>query len=115
MERPTEREEAEAREMMSKDPFQRIRNVEALPDFVLRLTFEDGWSGTVDFAPIIAKGGIFAFMGDRTTFATVQIGEKGRSLVWIDPEGEEVDFCADALRMQAETRAVEEMAARAAH
>jgi hypothetical protein len=99
---------------MAKSEFKRISQVEPLPDFVLRLTFDDGWAGTVDFAPVIAKGGIFAFMDDPAAFATVQIGERGRSLVWIDPEGDEVDFCADALRMQAETRAVEEMAARAA-
>jgi Protein of unknown function (DUF2442) len=100
--------------MIAKSEFKRIRKVEPLPDFVLRLTFDDGWSGTVDFAPVIAKGGMFTFMGDPAAFATVQIGERGRSLLWIDPKGEEVDFCADALRMQAETRAVEEMAARAA-
>jgi hypothetical protein len=79
---------------------------------VLRLTFDDGFAGEVDFSSTIAKGGIFAFLADPAAFATVQIGERGRSLVWLDPKGEEVDFCADAVRFQAEEQVVRERAAR---
>lgn len=92
--------------------FYKIAAVEIPRYPVLRLTFDDGFAGEVDFSSTIAKGGMLAFLADPAAFAMVQIGERGRCLLWIDPDGEEVDFCADALRFQAEEQVVRERAAR---
>ena len=87
--------------------------IEARPldGYRLRLTWADGFVGAVDFTATVAKGGIYAFMRDPVRFAAVQVGPSGSSLVWIDDEDDEIDFCADAQRMAAETRAVANLAA----
>jgi hypothetical protein len=41
-------------------------------------------------------------MLDEGLFKTVHPGEGGYSLEWIDPNGDQLDFGADTLRMQAE-------------
>jgi hypothetical protein len=79
---------------------------------VVRLIFDDGFAGEVDFAEMIAGGGVMTLLGDPAAFAQVKIGEGGRSLGWIDAVGNDVDFCADALRFQAEEQVVRERAAR---
>lgn len=61
------------------------------------LEWADGMKGDVDFGPIIARGGVFASLGDPTLFAALAIGDRGRSLVWVDDNGDQIDFCADAL------------------
>ena len=61
------------------------------------IEWADGTKGEIDFGPVIAGGGVFASLGDPTFFASVTIGDRGRSLVWIDASGDEIDFCADAL------------------
>jgi hypothetical protein len=77
----------------------------------LRLTFSDGFVGEVDFADTVAEGGIFAFMQDKARFKTVQVAHNGSALLWVDDEGDDIDFCADAQRMIAEANAVRSMAA----
>ena len=69
-------------------------------DFTVSLTFSDGRTGVVNFRPVIARGGLFRALEHQARFAAMRIGERGRSLVWIDDEGEEIDFCADALWLQ---------------
>jgi Protein of unknown function (DUF2442) len=51
----------------------------------------------VDLTLVLASGGAFAFLRDPAAFNTVTVGARGRTLVWQDPEGDEVDLCADAL------------------
>lgn len=77
----------------------------------LRLTYSDGFSGEVDFAETVAKGGIFSFLQDAERFKAVQVANHGSALLWIDDAGDEIDFCADAQRMIAESNAVASMAA----
>ncbi len=38
-------------------------------------------------------------------FETAHVASDGSSLEWIGPQGEEIDFCADALRLEAEALA----------
>jgi hypothetical protein len=80
----------------------RIVKVEALPRFRLRLTYADGYSGNLDFWPYIAWGEAMVPLKDPTLFATAHAGSGGASLEWIGPDGEEIDFDADALRMDLE-------------
>ena len=77
----------------------------------LRLTFSDGFVGEVDFAETVARGGIFAFLEDAARFRKVTVAHGGTALQWIDDDGDEIDFDADAQRMQAEANAVAATAA----
>ena len=79
---------------------------------VLRLTYDDGFSGEVDFADVLARGGVMTFLADPTVFGRVKLGEDGRSLGWVDSEGNDIDFCADALRFKAEEQVVRDRAER---
>jgi len=70
----------------------------------LRLTYADEGAVLVDFAPIIARGGVFAQLADPRFFAQVGIGEGGRFVEWPG----EIDFCADALWLEASKPPLEE-------
>jgi hypothetical protein len=71
-----------------------------LPGHRLRLMFGDGFKGVVDLAAIAARGGVLSVLAsDPGGFA---VADHGRTLVWVDADGDEVDLCADALRQMAE-------------
>jgi hypothetical protein len=89
----------------------RLVSAEPLGDYRLRLTYSDGFIGEVDFADTVAEGGIFAFMQDKERFKAAQVTHNGSALLWIDDEGDDIDFCADAQRLTAEANAVKTMAA----
>lgn len=73
----------------------RITSLTALSGSRLSLGFADGSSGTLDLAPLIARGGVFARLADPAEFAKAAIGPSGRSVEWPG----EIDLCADALRL----------------
>ena len=85
----------------------RITHTEILAHPVVRLTFDDGFAGFVDFSNLIGKGPASLPLADPVFFKTMQIGERGRSLDWIGPDGNGIDFCADALRIKAEEALVQ--------
>ncbi len=90
----------------------RFASVEALQYPVIRVTFDDGVSGTLDLADEIANGPIFAPLKDQDFFRTVAVGEDGRTFGWrLDEPGHEIDFCPAATRTHVETQLVEAMAA----
>jgi hypothetical protein len=74
-----------------------IQSVEPLPESRVQLKWGDGSASEIDLGPILAQGGVFAFLGDPVAFNAVAIGPRGRTLVWRDPAGDEIDLCADAL------------------
>jgi Protein of unknown function (DUF2442) len=76
---------------------QSITAVEPLPQTRLRITWADGSKSLIDLRPLLAKGGVFEVLADQTRFEAVRIGERGRTLIWRDDEGDEIDLCADAL------------------
>jgi hypothetical protein len=84
-----------------------IRNAEPLPASRIRLTWDDGTELLIDLSPVLAKGGVFAFLRDPAAFNAVKVGPRGRTLVWQDPEGDEIDLCADALWQLANEGATE--------
>jgi Protein of unknown function (DUF2442) len=92
--------------------FHRITRVDVPRYPVLRLTFDDGFAGEVDFSGTIAEGGIMASLRDPVIFAGAKIGDGGRSLGWLDAQGDVVDFCADSLRFKAEEHVVRDRADR---
>jgi len=74
-----------------------IQSAEPLPASRVGLAWGDGSESVVDLTPVLAKGGVFAFLTDPGAFNGVAVGGRGRTLVWRDPEGDEIDLCADAL------------------
>ena len=66
-------------------------------DNCLTLMYRDGERITVDFKKVIDRGGVFAKLADPTYFRQVTVGPRGRSIEWPG----ELDFCADALWLEA--------------
>jgi len=77
----------------------------------VRLRYRDGYEGEVSLRHLVDEEGVFSFLRDPAQFARLMIGEDGRWLYWVDPEGDQIDLCADALRYEAEERTVEDLAA----
>jgi hypothetical protein len=84
-----------------------IRSVTPLPPTRLRLVWDDGTDSELDLTPVLAKGGVFAFLHDPAAFATVTLGPGGRTLLWHDPAGDVIDLCTDALWRLAQAGDVE--------
>jgi len=82
----------------------KIVSVEPLPDYRLKLRFEDGVEGEIDLSREVDKE-IFSAWRDPKHFASVKIGHGGRSLEWPD----EIDLCADALYLEITGMKVEEL------
>lgn len=80
------------------ETLRRIREVHAEPDFRLRVVYDDGQTVVVDFGPIIRQGGVFAPLADWELFRKAKPGSRGRSVCWPG----DIDFCADALWLQAQ-------------
>ena len=80
----------------------RVTKAEALDDYRLDLTFDDGTRGVVDVSDL-AGSGVFALWNDYGRFREVRIGDAGE-LVW----GDEVDLCPDSLYLRATGREPED-------
>ena len=90
-----------------------IKHVEAVRYPVLRIEFEDGLSGEIDLSEDISSGDMFAPLKDPAYFKRVAVADGGHSFGWnLDAIGDEIDFCADAARIEIETKIVEEAARR---
>jgi hypothetical protein len=81
---------------------QKIVAVEITNPPVATLTFADGYTATFDFQRLLDKGNVFTPLRDPDFFRTAHPGSGGSSLEWLTPAGDEIDLCADALRMEAE-------------
>ena len=69
----------------------KITSLEILVGYRVRLRFNDGVKGEVDFSSK-PRTGVFAFWNNYEDFRRACIGELGE-LLWND----QVDFCADSL------------------
>lgn len=67
------------------------------------IEFDDDPKAIVDLAETFAVGGVFDALRDRKRFATVEVADDGRSILWrTGPAVEDiVDLCADALWLMA--------------
>lgn len=77
-----------------------IERTEPRPDFMVRLSYSDGAVVDFDVAPLIQQGGVYSALADPDQFSLVSVGERGRYIEWPG----EIDFCADALRLAADSR-----------
>ncbi|ALK10407.1 DUF2442 domain-containing protein [Blastochloris viridis] len=88
-----------------------IRSVEVVRYPVLRVTFDDGFSGDYDLGDHIESGPVFAPLKDPKVFGEVAVAPGGRTFGWfLDREGHELDFCPDSTRIRLETEFVERLA-----
>jgi hypothetical protein len=83
----------------------RITAAEPVIHGVLKIQWDDGYAGIVDLWPVIARGKIFTYLQAPENFEKLKIGEYGHGIVWVNDEGEEIDFGADSLRRRAEKQA----------
>ena len=69
----------------------RVHAVEVVPPYVLRLTFRDGTTGTVDGASWLdgPDDGVFAPLRDPAVFAQVYVDQDAGTIAW--PNGADVD------------------------
>jgi hypothetical protein len=84
----------------------RMKSVEAVLYGVVKIAWMDGYEAIVDLRPVISEGEMFEFLRrspDR--FDRVKLSEFGHSIVWLDDEGDEIDFGSDSLRRRAERQA----------
>jgi hypothetical protein len=73
-----------------------VSDVEVIGDFRLRLTFEDGTVGDVDFAGRVWRG-VFEPLADPAYFARVRVDPEAGTIAW--PDG--VDMAPETLYEQA--------------
>src|SRR5438045_1146081 len=70
----------------------RIRSVTAGPDYHVTVIWDDSKQTNVDLTTVVKSGGVFSPLRDKNLFATVQVGERGRSLEWPDPRNPAISF-----------------------
>jgi hypothetical protein len=75
----------------------KIQAVQAQPNCRLQITYEGGETILVDFDPVIRQGGVFTPLADPGFFAQVSVDPRGRAVRWPG----DLEFCADALWLQA--------------
>jgi hypothetical protein len=64
----------------------------------LRATYSDGAVFDIDFSALLRSGGVMRPLAEPNIFSQVQIIRNGRALEFLG----HLDFCADALRLDAE-------------
>jgi hypothetical protein len=72
----------------------KITTVTVLENYRVRLRFNDGVEGEVDFSAK-PRSGVYASWNSYENFRKVRLGELGE-LIW----SEQVEFCADSLWLQ---------------
>lgn len=81
----------------------KIVSIHPLPDYHLKLCFDDGVAGTVNLSRLVGKG-VFVAWNDPKQFARVRLGDFGEP-VW---DGD-IDLCPDALYLEVTGQTVEEL------
>jgi len=65
-------------------------------NYSIKITYSDNVVITADFKELLEKG-VMTLLKNPVVFGRVQIGSKGRSIVW---QEQNIDFCADSLRLK---------------
>ena len=66
-------------------------------DYKIKLTFEDGKSGIIDFSSYINKTGIFSRFKDINYFRKFSVDPEVKTLIW----GNEIDIAPETLYSKA--------------
>jgi hypothetical protein len=83
----------------------RIVSADPVIHGVLKIVWDDGYEGIVDFRHFLAIGKVYTPLRDPAFFATVKVEEYGHSIGWITSEGNEIDLGADSLQELAKRQA----------
>jgi hypothetical protein len=84
----------------------RIATVEPVIYGVLKIVWLDGYVGLVDLRSILESGEAFEpLRSDPEMFELVKADPHGHCIFWDHPDGFEIDFGADSLRLRAERQA----------
>jgi len=77
--------------------FYAIKSIEPNPqNYTIQLTYSDDVVICIDFKELLEKG-LMKQLKNASVFNQVQIGHKGRSIIWKEYD---IDFCADSLRLK---------------
>ena len=73
---------------------------------VLKITWDDGYTGLVDMRPVLARGKVFTPLQNPALFDRVSVGEFGHAIEWpVEAGGVPLDFASNTLREKAEKQA----------
>ncbi len=73
-----------------------LKLAEYLGDYKIKLTFEDGKSGVIDFASYINRKGVFKKFKDQSFFKNFTVDPEVKTLAW----GKEIDIAPETLYSQ---------------
>jgi len=65
-------------------------------NYSVKITYSDNVIIIADFNELLEKG-VMTVLKNPAVFDQVQIGSKGRSIIW---QEQDIDFCADSLRLK---------------
>jgi hypothetical protein len=65
-------------------------------NYSIKITYSDNVVIIAHFKELLEKG-VMTLLKNPAVFGKVQIGNKGRSIVW---QEQDIDFCADSLRLK---------------
>jgi hypothetical protein len=65
-------------------------------NYSVKITYSDNVTIIADFNELLEKG-VMTVLKNPAVFDQVQIGSKGRSIIW---QEQDIDFCADSLRLK---------------
>ena len=83
----------------------RISSAEPVIHGVLKIVWDDGYTGLVDLRPILARGKVYTYLQNPKNFQKVQVTEFGHAIEWLDENREQIDFASGTLREKAEKQA----------
>jgi hypothetical protein len=77
--------------------FYTIKAIEPNADnYSIKIIYSDDVVIIADFKALLEQG-VMQVLKNPAVFKQVQIGNKGRSIIW---QAQDIDFCADSLRMK---------------
>jgi hypothetical protein len=77
--------------------FYTIKSIEPnAANYTIKITYSDNVTVIAEFKELLEKG-IMTSLKNPVVFNQVQIGHKGRSIIWKE---QDIDFCADSLRLK---------------
>lgn len=71
---------------------------------VLRLSWDDGYTGVASLHCTLEAGGAYGFLTDAAAFARVRVAADRSGVFWTDPDGDRVGFSSESLRARAQHR-----------
>jgi hypothetical protein len=77
--------------------FYTIKAIEPNADnYSIKIIYSDEMTIIADFKSLLETG-VMTVLKNPVVFKQVQIGSKGRSIIW---QTQDIDFCADSLRLK---------------